>query len=63
MCACSDVRLERVRMRPFVIARRSSTDQFALEETLEPMGWWLGFLLWTLGRAYRRPVLRPYFGR
>lgn len=48
---------------PFVLPRRSETDTFVIEETSEPLGWWLGFLLWTLGRAYRRPVLRPYFGR
>jgi hypothetical protein len=36
-------------------------EHFLIDETTEPLGWWLGHLVWVLGRRFRRPVLRPYF--
>jgi hypothetical protein len=34
---------------------------FAIDEGTEPLGWWLGHVIWAaLNRPYRRPYLRPY---
>lgn len=47
---------------PIRIERPATNGEvFLIEETTTPLGWWLGHMLWTLARTYRRPVLRPYF--
>jgi hypothetical protein len=42
-------------------APTAAGELFLIDETEEPLGWWLGHLVWGLGRRFRRPVLRPYF--
>jgi hypothetical protein len=39
----------------------SAGEVFLIDETDQPLGWWLGHLVWVLGRPFRRPYLRPYF--
>jgi len=36
-------------------------DVFQIDETSEPLGWWLGHIIRILRRKHREPVLRPYF--
>ena len=36
-------------------------ESFSMEAATEPLGWWLGHLVWVLNRCYRRPHLRPYY--
>jgi hypothetical protein len=35
---------------------------FLIDAHSEPLGWWLGHLVWALRRSHREPFLRPYFG-